>query len=170
MGPEAEEAQAAAHLTVKAAGTVGYMDPEYYGLHHLTVKSDVYGFGVVMLEVLTGKRAIFKEAEGGSPVSVVDYAVPSIVAGELAKVLDGRAPEPAAHEAEAVELVAYTAVHCVRLEGKDRPAMADIVANLETAFALCEGSAGGDRGGFGNSSSSASLSVTSMDRSGGLVL
>ncbi|VAH01675.1 unnamed protein product [Triticum turgidum subsp. durum] len=143
---------------------------------HLTVKSDVYGFGVVMLETLTGKRAIFKEAEGGSPVSVVDYAQPSIVAGELGKVLDGRAPEPSPHEAEAVELVAYTAVHCVRLEGKDRPAMADIVANLETAFALCEGSAGGSRGaggtttggGFGNSSSSASLSMTSMELSGRL--
>jgi serine/threonine protein kinase len=166
------QSQSQRHMTVKAAGTVGYMDPEYYGLHHLTVKSDVYGFGVVMLESLTGRRAIFKEAEGGSPVSVVDHAVPSIVAGELCKVLDPRAPEPAEHEAEAVELVAYTAVHCVRLEGKDRPAMADIVANLETAFALCEGSAGGgDRGGggFGNSSSSASLSVTSMDRSGALV-
>ncbi|RCV15321.1 hypothetical protein SETIT_3G048600v2 [Setaria italica] len=173
MGPpESEETQSQSqrHLTVKAAGTLGYMDPEYYGLHHLTVKSDVYGFGVVMLEALTGRRAIFKEAEGGSPVSVVDHAVPSIVAGELTKVLDPRAPEPAEHEAEAVELVAYTAVHCVRLEGKDRPAMADIVANLETAFALCEGSAG-DRGGggFGNSSSSASMSVTSMDRSGALV-
>ena len=88
---------------------------------------------------------------------------------EVGKVLDPRAPEPAAHEAEAVELVAYTAVHCVQLEGKDRPAMADIVANLETAFALCEGS-DRDRGTgvFGNSSSSASLSVTSMDRSGAL--
>ncbi|OEL16927.1 putative serine/threonine-protein kinase-like protein CCR3 [Dichanthelium oligosanthes] len=65
-----QEAQAA-NLTVKA-GTVGYMDPEYYNLNHLTVKSNVYGFGVVMLEVLTGKHAIFKEAEGGSPESVVD--------------------------------------------------------------------------------------------------
>jgi hypothetical protein len=84
-------------------------------------------------------------------------------------VLDPRAPEQVApHEAEAVELVAYTAVHCVRLEGKDRPAMADVVANLETAFALCEGSAADRGGGFGNSSSSASLSVTSMDRSGAL--
>jgi hypothetical protein len=43
---------------------------------------------------------------------------------EVGKVLDPRAPEPAAHEAEAVELMAYTVVHCVQLEGKDRPAMA----------------------------------------------
>ncbi|CAL5048335.1 unnamed protein product [Urochloa decumbens] len=152
--------------TVKAAGTVGYMDPEYYGLRHVSVKSDVYGFGVVMLEVLTGKRAIFKEAEGGSVVSVVDYAVPSIVAGELGKILDPRAPEPE-DEAEAVEVVAYTAVHCVRLEleGRDRPAMYDVVANLETALALCEGISGG--GSFG--SSSASVSVSSMDRENELV-
>ncbi|XBH70554.1 hypothetical protein VPH35_098190 [Triticum aestivum] len=109
MGPpETEEAGGVQaqqqHLSMKAVGTVGYMDPEYYGLHHLTVKSDVYGFSVVMLETLTGKPAIFKEAEGGSPVSVVDYAQPSIVAGELGKVLDGRAPEPSPHEA--VKLVA----------------------------------------------------------------
>uniref|UniRef100_A0ACD5TXA1 Uncharacterized protein n=2 Tax=Avena sativa TaxID=4498 RepID=A0ACD5TXA1_AVESA len=124
------------HLPMKAARTAGYADPEYYDLHHLTVKSDVYSFGVVMLEALTGKHAIF-EAQGGEPMSVVGYAQPSIVAGELGKVLDGRAPEPTVYEVEAIELVAYTALHCVRMEGKDRPFMADIVANLETAFAFC---------------------------------
>ncbi|XP_051227594.1 putative serine/threonine-protein kinase-like protein CCR3 [Lolium perenne] len=175
--PDSDDSAGAAvqqHVAMKAAGTVGYMDPEYYGMHHLTVKSDVYGFGVVMLETLTGKRALFRDAGGGGdPVSVVDYAQPSIVAGELGKVLDGRAPEPTPNEAEAVELVAYTAVHCVRLEGKDRPAMADIVANLETAFAFCEGSAGGNgsrdgraTGGGGYRNSSSSLSMTSMELSG----
>lgn len=63
-------------------------------------------------------------------------------------------------------------MHCVRLEGKDHPAMADIVANLETVLALCEGSTtgGGGRGidGFENSSSSASLSIMSMDRLGAM--
>ncbi|XP_039805049.1 putative serine/threonine-protein kinase-like protein CCR3 [Panicum virgatum] len=118
-------------------------DPEEQTAAHLTKKTDVYGFGLVMLEALTG---IFNdEADGG----VVDYAIPSIIAGELGKVLDPRAPEPAAHEAEAVGLVAYTAVHCVCLEGKDRPAMAAIVASLETALSLCEGDSGG--GGFGSS-------------------
>nr|CAD1841928.1 unnamed protein product [Ananas comosus var. bracteatus] len=150
MGPESE----GGHLSMKAAGTVGYMDPEYYGLQHLTVKSDVYGFGVVMLEVLTGRRAIFKD-EGGNPVSVVDFAVPSIVAGNVRSVLDERPGPLGPHEAEAVELVAYTAVHCVSLEGRERPAMTDVVANLETAVALLENSHG--------SISSASISLASVD-------
>ncbi|KAG4923283.1 putative serine/threonine-protein kinase-like protein CCR3 [Glycine soja] len=129
------------HRPMKAAGTVGYIDPEYYGLNVLTAKSDVYGLGVVLLELLTGKRAIFKYGEdGGTPLSVVDFAVPSILAGELVKLLDPRVEPPNVTESEAVELVAYTAIHCVNLEGKDRPTMADIVSNLERALAICESS------------------------------
>ncbi|KAJ7963979.1 GPCR kinase [Quillaja saponaria] len=128
---------------MKAAGTVGYIDPEYYGLNVLTSKSDVYGLGVVLLELLTGKRAIFKNGEnGGSPVSVVDFTVPAIMSGELVKVLDPRVGPPELNEAEAVELVGYTAMHCVHLEGKERPTITDIVANLERALALCDGSHG----------------------------
>ncbi|KAG6433271.1 hypothetical protein SASPL_104879 [Salvia splendens] len=123
----------------KAAGTVGYIDPEYYGLNVLTAKSDVYGLGVVLLELLTGKRAIFN---GGEPMSVVDYAVPAIMAGEVGRVLDGRVGQPEGSEGDAVDQVAYTAMHCVHLEGKDRPTMNDIVANLERALALCEDSHG----------------------------
>lgn len=124
------------HWTV--ARTVGYMDPdpEYYNQHYLTEKSDVYSFGVVMLEVLTGKRAIL----GVSTLSVVDYAVPSIVSGEFGKILDPCMPDPDTHEAEALGLVAYTALHCVQLKGKDRPGMEGIVVNLQTALNLSEGS------------------------------
>lgn len=139
MGPEADHE----YRPTKAAGTVGYIDPEYYGLNVLTAKSDVYGLGVVLLELLTGKRAIFKSGEnGGAPISVVDFAVPAIMVGELAKILDKRVGPPELNEAEAVELVAYTAMHCVNLEGRERPTMADIVANLERALALCDDSHG----------------------------
>ncbi|XP_058744877.1 putative serine/threonine-protein kinase-like protein CCR3 [Vicia villosa] len=132
------------YIPTKAAGTVGYIDPEYYGLNVLTSKSDVYGLGVVLLELLTGKRAIFKNDEnGGTPVSIVDFAVPIIMEGEIAKILDQRVEPPEMNEKEAVELVAYTAMHCVHLEGKGRPTMADIVANLERAFTLCDSSSHG---------------------------
>ncbi|KAF2319119.1 hypothetical protein GH714_013446 [Hevea brasiliensis] len=69
-------------------------------------------------------------------------SMPRIMAGELVKVLDPRVGPPQLNEAEAVELVAYTALHCVNLEGKDRPTMTDIVANLERALSLCDGSHG----------------------------
>ncbi|KAF8397288.1 hypothetical protein HHK36_016201 [Tetracentron sinense] len=136
MEPEPDD------IPVKAAGTAGYIDPEYYVLNVLTAKSDVYGLGVVLLELLTGKRAIFKDEDGGGLTSVVDFAVPMILAGELGRVLDGRVGPPEMKEAEAVELVAYTAMHCVNLEGKDRPRMTDIVTYLESAFALCDDSHG----------------------------
>lgn len=45
---------------MKAAGTVGYIGPEYYGLNVLIAKTDVYGLGIVLLERLAGMRAIFK--------------------------------------------------------------------------------------------------------------
>ncbi|KAE8669344.1 Sequence-specific DNA binding transcription factor isoform 1 [Hibiscus syriacus] len=139
MGPESDQD----YRPTKAAGTVGYIDPEYYGLNVLTTKSDVYGLGVVMLELLTGKRAIFKNEEnGGNPMSLVDFAVPAIMAGELAKVLDIRVGPPEMNEAEAVELMAYTAMHCVNLEGKERPTISDIVCNLERAVTVCHGSHG----------------------------
>ncbi|CAA0819364.1 Putative serine/threonine-protein kinase-like protein CCR3 [Striga hermonthica] len=123
----------------RPAGTVGYIDPEYYGLNVVTAKSDVYGLGVVLLELLTGKRAIFKTS-GGEPISVVEYAVPAIIAGEVERILD---PRVGAEELEAVELMANTAMHCVQIEAKDRPTMTDVVANLERALALCQGDSHG---------------------------
>ncbi|CAI0415919.1 unnamed protein product [Linum tenue] len=139
LGPDPERE----YRPTKAAGTVGYIDPEYYSLNVLTAKSDVYGLGVVLLELLTGKRAIFKGDDGeGTPTSIVEYAVARIAGGELWGILDRRVGQPDVNESEAVELVGYTAMHCVRPEGKDRPTMADIVVNLERALVLCEGSHG----------------------------
>lgn len=125
---------------IKAVGTVGYIDPEYYVLNVLTTKSDVYGLGVVMLELLTGKRAVFKTEGGSSPIGVVEFAGPKIGSGEVWNLLDHRVGIPEVNEVESIEIMAYTAMHCVNLEGKERPNMVDVVANLERALAFLEGS------------------------------
>ncbi|CAJ1960383.1 unnamed protein product [Sphenostylis stenocarpa] len=127
-------------MSTNAVGTVGYIDPEYYVLNVLTTKSDVYGLGVVMLELLTGKRAVFKTEDGSSPIGVVEHTGPKIASGELWSVLDCRVGQPEVNEVESLEIMAYTAMHCVNLEGKERPEMTDIVANLERALAFIEGS------------------------------
>ncbi|GAB2274470.1 hypothetical protein Dimus_009240 [Dionaea muscipula] len=137
MRPESNEEHVEANAVV---GTVGYIDPEYYVLKKLTTKSDVYGFGVVLLEILTGKRAVLKDYDDQTnctPTGVVEYAGPCILAGEAWKVLDKRVGKPTQHECEAMELVAYTALRCVSLEGKFRPSMSQVVATLERAFSIC---------------------------------
>ncbi|RZC94261.1 hypothetical protein C5167_026961 [Papaver somniferum] len=43
------------HISTRVAGTIGYLGPEYAMLGHLTEKADVYGFGVVALEIVSGR-------------------------------------------------------------------------------------------------------------------
>ncbi|KAG1331187.1 hypothetical protein COCNU_02G011550 [Cocos nucifera] len=121
----------------RAAGTVGYMDPQYYRLQNLTAKSDVYSFGVVLLELLTGNRAVHRNDESGTPRNVVEYAVPHIAADDVHRVMDRRLPPPTPSEIEAVAFVGYLAADCVSPDGRDRPTMSEIVAGLERAVAAC---------------------------------
>lgn len=132
IGPEDDKS----HLSLRAAGTVGYMDPEYYRLQQLTEKSDVYSFGVVLLEILSGYRAIHRN-ENGTPRNVVDFVVPYIVQDEIHRVLDRNVPPPTPFEIEAVAYVGYLAADCVTLEGRNRPSMTEIANSLERALAAC---------------------------------
>lgn len=54
LGPMGEKT----HVSSRVMGTYGYCAPEYARTGHLTVKSDVYTFGVVLLELISGRRAI----------------------------------------------------------------------------------------------------------------
>lgn len=123
-------------LATRAAGTFGYMDPEYYKFEQLTIKSDVYSFGVVMLEILSGRKAIHKN-DNGVPRNLVDYMFPYIEADEIHRVLDRKVPPPTPFEIEAVTYMGYLAADCVSPIGKDRPSMSEIVNGLERALNAC---------------------------------
>jgi serine/threonine protein kinase len=142
--------------TTSTAGTVGYMDPEYYRLQELTERSDVYSFGVVLLELVTGRKAIHRttsqDGGSGSPRNVIEFAVPAVEAGNIAGILDGRVPPPRGHEVEAVARVAKIAAECVRPRGRARPIMSEVVAELEWAVTLCEECVVATAGGAQNSS------------------
>jgi serine/threonine protein kinase len=110
-------------------GTLGYLDPEYAQSGHLKPSSDVYNLGVLMLEVLIGKEAIVNKLD------LACFALPIIEAGDLKDLLDKRpSPEPTPRQLQALHYVAQTAACCVQMQGKDRPAISEVVAGIEAAL------------------------------------
>lgn len=53
------------HVSTRVMGTQGYCAPEYYDTGKLTMKSDIYCFGIVLLEIITGRRALDTYEEHG---------------------------------------------------------------------------------------------------------
>ncbi|CAH9122385.1 unnamed protein product [Cuscuta epithymum] len=131
LGP----ANSSSPLAELPAGTLGYLDPEYYRLHYLTTKSDVYSFGVLLLEILSGRKAIDMQYEEGN---IVEWAVPLIKAGEVEAILDPILKIPP--EVEALRRIANVACKCVRMRGKERPSMDKVTTSLERALAMLMGS------------------------------
>jgi serine/threonine protein kinase len=129
-GPEDDET----HVSTRVMGTQGYAAPEYIMTGHLTAKSDVYGYGVVLLELLSGRKAVDKTRPPREQ-SLVEWARPYLTdARRLDRVMDpslaGQYSTRAAHKAAAV------AHQCVALNPKSRPHMSAVVDALEPLLAL----------------------------------
>uniref|UniRef100_A0ACD5XWK6 Uncharacterized protein n=1 Tax=Avena sativa TaxID=4498 RepID=A0ACD5XWK6_AVESA len=109
-------------------GTLGYLDPEYLQERQLTDKSDVYSFGVVLLELITGKTAIYNDGpkQGKSVVSSFLLAVKD---GNLAGILD----TSIVHVGMETLLgeVADLARMCLAPSGEDRPSMIQVADKLK---------------------------------------
>ncbi|KAA3460699.1 proline-rich receptor-like protein kinase PERK9 [Gossypium australe] len=61
------------HVTTRVMGTFGYMAPEYASSGKLTEKSDVFSFGVVLLELITGRKPVDASQPIGDE-SLVEWA------------------------------------------------------------------------------------------------
>ncbi|CAM0914099.1 unnamed protein product [Alopecurus aequalis] len=85
-GPTADKS----HVSTRVMGTYGYAAPEYLATGHLTTKSDVFSFGVVLLEMLSGRRAV-DNIRPNSEHNLVDWARPYLSSKRrVFHVLDGR--------------------------------------------------------------------------------
>ncbi|KAI4316456.1 hypothetical protein L6164_024434 [Bauhinia variegata] len=125
-GPEGEDT----HISTRVMGTQGYAAPEYIMTGHLTTKSDVYSYGVVLLELLTGKRVVDKSRPSREQ-NLVEWGRPLLKDHrKLFRVIDprleGQFPMKGAHKA------AKLAYKCLSHNPNSRPTMSDVVKILDS--------------------------------------
>ncbi|OEL20201.1 Wall-associated receptor kinase 2 [Dichanthelium oligosanthes] len=107
-------------------GTFGYLDPVYYYTGRLTDKSDVFSFGVLVMELLTRKKPfIYRSDDGDSLVSHFDSQFGE---GKLGDIID---PQVMREDNGLIQEVAALAVMCTKLKGEDRPTMREVELILE---------------------------------------
>ncbi|KAF8033624.1 hypothetical protein BT93_C0034 [Corymbia citriodora subsp. variegata] len=118
------------HVSTRVMGTYGYAAPEYVMTGHLTARSDVYGFGVVLLEMLIGRRAMDK-SKPSREHNLVEWARPLLNNNKkLLRILDPRVEGQ--YSVKTAMKVANLAYQCLSQNPKGRPLMNHVVEILES--------------------------------------
>lgn len=114
------------YRVTSAAGTLCYIDPEYQQTGMLGTKSDIYSFGITLLQILTGKP----------PMSLTHKVQKSIEQGTFAEILDPDVPDWPLEEAL---VLAKIGLRCAELRRKDRPNLRnDVLPELKRLMDLAE--------------------------------
>ncbi|XP_030527361.1 probable serine/threonine-protein kinase PIX13 [Rhodamnia argentea] len=122
------------HVSTRIMGTYGYAAPEYMATGHLYINSDVYGFGVVLLELLTGLQAMDSKRPS-SQHNLVEWAKPSLSEKRrLKKIVDPRLDNE--YPSKAAAQVAELILKCLEGDPRKRPSMEHVLATLELVNAI----------------------------------
>uniref|UniRef100_A0A2P2Q4G4 Protein kinase domain-containing protein n=1 Tax=Rhizophora mucronata TaxID=61149 RepID=A0A2P2Q4G4_RHIMU len=117
------------HVSTAVVGTYGYAAPDYIKTGHLTTKSDVWSFGVVLYEILTGRRSLERNlptVEQELLEWVKQFPVDSKKFGLM---MDPRLENQ--YSISTARSVAKLANKCLSKSPKDRPKMSQVMETLE---------------------------------------
>uniref|UniRef100_A0A0D3H5W1 Protein kinase domain-containing protein n=1 Tax=Oryza barthii TaxID=65489 RepID=A0A0D3H5W1_9ORYZ len=115
------------HMSATAAGSMGYIDPQYYLTGRITESSDIYSFGVVLLEVVTGERPIIQD-QG----HIIQRIKMKVVAGDISSIADARLRGD--YDVNSIWKVVEIAMLCTEPVAAQRPTMASVVAELKDSL------------------------------------
>ncbi|XP_016170513.1 putative leucine-rich repeat receptor-like protein kinase At2g19210 [Arachis ipaensis] len=125
------------HVSTVVAGTAGYLDPNYYQSSRLTEKSDIYSFGVVLLELITSQAAIrmAEDDDDDDEKTHLSHWVSSMVErGDIHGIVDSRLGRD--FDCSSAWKVVETAMACVSQSSNERPIMSEVLIELKNALAM----------------------------------
>lgn len=128
--PEVDTEEGAARFSV---GLEDFVDLELENPSHISTKTDVFNFGMLLLEIMSGRSAVSLDADF-TPFSLLDWALPLIKGGNAMAICDSRLKPP--QVTATVKQMATIADRCVRASASRRPSMDDIVHGLTNVSKL----------------------------------
>lgn len=135
----AQELECNTHVSTRVMGTFGYMAPEYASSGKLTEKSDVFSFGVVLLEIITGRKPVDETRPLGDE-SLVEWARPLMTEALDNQNFDELADPRLQGNYDRGEMfrMIEAAAACVRHSAAKRPKMSQVVRALDTMNELSD--------------------------------
>ncbi|KAJ1690777.1 hypothetical protein LUZ63_014932 [Rhynchospora breviuscula] len=122
--------EASCRVLTTVVGTVGYLDPEYYTSNQLSAKSDVFSFGIVLLEIITGRPPIVPGVEG----NLEEWVHQKLSEGDIQSIVDPMMQGK--YDINSVWKVTNLACKCTEHTSSERPTMTVVVTDLKESLDL----------------------------------
>ncbi|PON90940.1 Serine/threonine protein kinase [Trema orientale] len=118
------------NVTTQVRGTMGHIAPEYLSTGKSSERTDVFGYGIMLLELVTGQRAIdFSRLEEEDDVLLLDHVKKLEREKRLDAIVDRNLNKN--YDLQEVEMMIQVALLCTQQSPEDRPAMSEVVRMLE---------------------------------------
>lgn len=113
------------HITTRVAGTLGYLSPEYALRGQLTEKADIFSFGIVALEIVSGRT----NTDTSLPTQeeyLLDWAYHLLEENRILDLVDPALKND--YDAKEAERLIHAAILCTRVQRSRRPSMSHLLA------------------------------------------
>ncbi|KAL8211245.1 hypothetical protein R6Q57_005682 [Mikania cordata] len=126
------------HVSTRLAGTLGYMAPEYATKGHLSEKVDTYSFGIVILEIISGRRCTDENFSGPDTSHLLEHAWKLYEKGMHIELIDQALDIEEQHKANVMKTIEI-ALMCTQSPVTLRPTMSEVVLMLSSGPSLVPG-------------------------------